>query len=75
MLEHATRTASFFREMVPVLIANVLTVAFIYSFAKIRQKELIGEEEGHVTYLWLIALVFLFMLYGLRTWGVYPLNN
>jgi hypothetical protein len=38
--------------------------------AKIHQKECIGEEEGRLTYLWLIILVFLFMLYGLYTWGV-----
>ena len=61
--------------MAPILIANVLTVTFVYCFAKIHQKELAGEEEGRLTYLWLIVLVFLFMLYGLYTWGVYPLNN
>ena len=61
--------------MAPVLIANVLTVAFVYCFSKIHQKELTGEEEGRLTYLWLIILVFLFMLYGLYTWGVYPFNN
>ena len=75
MLEHATGTVSFFQAMAPVLIANVLTVAFVYSFAKIHQKELTGEEEGRLTYLWLIIVVFLFMLYGLYTWGVYPLDN
>jgi hypothetical protein len=37
MLEHASDTASFFRAMAPVLIANVLTVAFVYSFVKIHQ--------------------------------------
>jgi len=55
--------------MAPVLIANVLTVAFVYSFVKIHQKEMNGEEEGRLTYLWLIMVVFLFMLYGLYTWG------
>ena len=24
---------------------------------------------------WLIVLIFLFMLYGLYTWGVYPLDK
>ena len=72
MLEHASGTASFFQAMAPVLVANVLTVAFVYSFVKIHQKELTGEEEGRVTYLWLITMVFLFMLYGLYTWGVHP---
>ena len=52
-----------------------MTVAFVYAFAKIHQKELTGEEEGRLTYLWLIILVFLFMLYGLYTWGVYPLKQ
>ena len=75
MLEHVSGTGSFFQAMAPVLIANVLTVAFVYSFAKIAQKELRGEEEGRLTYLWLIVLVFLFMLYGLYTWGVYPLEH
>jgi hypothetical protein len=37
-------TASFFHAMAPVLVANVLTVAFVYSFVKITQKELAGEE-------------------------------
>ena len=59
--------------MVLILIANVLTVTFVYCFAKIHQKELAGEEEGRLTYLWLIIIVLLFMLYGLYTWGVYPL--
>jgi hypothetical protein len=42
MLEHATGTVSFFQAMAPILIANVLTLAFVYSFAKIHQKELAG---------------------------------
>jgi hypothetical protein len=75
MLWHANGTASFFQAMAPVLIANVLTFAFVYSFVKISQKELRGEDEGRLTYLWLIVLVFLFMLYGLYTWGVYPSSN
>ena len=74
-MEHATGTVSFFQTMAPILIANVLTVAFVYSFVKIHQKELIGEEEGRLTYLWLIVVVFLFMLYGLYTWGVYPFKK
>ena len=53
MLEHATGTVSFFQAMAPLLIANVLTVTFVYCFAKIHQKELAGEEEGRLTYLWL----------------------
>jgi hypothetical protein len=64
-----------FRRWHPFLIANVLTVAFVYSFAKIRQKERAGEEEGRLTYLWLIVLVFFFMLYGLYTWGIYPFKQ
>ena len=75
MLQHATDTVSFFQAMAPILIANVLTVTFVYCFAKIHQKELAGEEEGRLTYLWLIIIVFLFMLYGLYTWGVYPLGK
>ena len=37
MLEHATGTVSFFQTMAPILIANVLTVTFVYCFAKIHQ--------------------------------------
>jgi hypothetical protein len=77
LLEHANGTASFFQAMAPVLVANMLTVAvaFVYSFVKISQKELRGEEDGRLTYLCLITLVFLFMLYGLYVWGVYPLSR
>jgi heme/copper-type cytochrome/quinol oxidase subunit 2 len=75
MLQHATDTVSFFQAMAPILIANVLTVTFVYCFAKIHQRELAQEEEGRLTYLWLIIMVFLFMLYGLYTWGVYPLGK
>jgi hypothetical protein len=75
MLERMSGTEAFFQAMAPVLIANVLTVAFVYAFAKINQKERSGEEEGRITYLWLIVLIFLFMLYGLHTWGVYPLKS
>jgi hypothetical protein len=58
--------------MAPVLTVNVLTVRLVYCFARITQKELKGEEDGRLTYLWLIVRVFLFMLYGLYIWGVYP---
>jgi hypothetical protein len=36
MLENASGTVAFFKAMAPVLTANVLTVAFIYCFAKIH---------------------------------------
>ena len=75
MLKHATGTVAFFQAMAPILIANVLTVTFVYCFAKIHQKELAGDEEGRLTYLWMIIVVLLFMLYGLYTWGVYPLKK
>jgi hypothetical protein len=75
MVEHASGTVAFFHAMAPVLIANVSTVAFVYCFTKIHQKELAGEEEGRPTYLWLIIMVFLFMLYGLYTWSVYPFKK
>ena len=73
-MEHAPGTVVFFQAMTPILIANVLTVTFVYCFTKIHQKELAQEEEGRLTYLWLIVLVFLFMLYRLYVWGVYPLK-
>ena len=68
-------TAAFFHAMAPTLIANVLTVVFVYCFAVIGQQERSGDEEGRLTYLWLIVMVFMFMLYGLYTWGVYPLDK
>jgi hypothetical protein len=71
-MEHVHGTAAFFQAMAPVLTANVLTVTLVYCFARITQKELKGEEDGRLTYLWLIVRVFLFMLYGLYIWGVYP---
>jgi DNA invertase Pin-like site-specific DNA recombinase len=37
---------------------------------KIRQLEQKGEDEGRLTYLWLLVVVFLFMLYGLYVWRV-----
>jgi hypothetical protein len=61
--------------MAPVLTSNILTVTWVYAFVKITQKERGGEEEGRGTWLWLIVMVFLFMLYGLYTWGVYPFRR
>jgi hypothetical protein len=73
--QEVSGTVAFFKEMAPVLTANVLTVTFVYCFAKITQKELKGEAEGRPTYLSLIILVFSFMLYGLYTWDVYPFKK
>ena len=74
-MEHVHGTVAFFLATAPALTANVLTVTLVYCFAKITQKELNGEEEGRLTYLWLIVLVLLFMLYGLYSWGVYPFKK
>ena len=71
--ETMSGTAAFFHAMAPALIANVLTVAFVYCFAVINKQERSGEDEGRLTYL--IVMVFLFMLYGLYTWGVYPFDS
>ena len=73
MVQETSGTVAFFKAMAPILSANILTVTFVYSFVKITQKELAGEEEGKLTYLWLIVLVFLLMLYGLYVWEVWPL--
>jgi hypothetical protein len=72
MVQQISGTVAFFKAMTPVLVANVLTVTFVYCLAKITQLEQKGEEEGHLTYLWLLVLVFVFMLYGLYVWGLYP---
>jgi hypothetical protein len=68
-------TVLFFHATAPILTADILTVTLVYAFAKITQKERNGEEEGRGTWLWLIVLVFLLMLYGLYTWGVYPFKG
>ena len=34
MVQHISGTVAFFKAMAPVLIANVLTVTFVYCFAK-----------------------------------------
>ena len=75
MLEHTTGTAHFFQAMAPVLTANVLTVAFVYSFVQDHPERATWRGGGRGTYLWLIVVVNLFMLYGLYTWGVYPFKN
>ena len=63
MVQQISGTVAFFKATAPVLIANVLTITFVNCFAK-SSKELRGEEEGKLSYLWLIVLVFLFMLTG-----------
>jgi len=39
-LEHATGTVPSFYTMAPILIANVLTVTFVYCFAKFIRRSL-----------------------------------
>ena len=68
-------TGAFCKEVAPVLTANGLTVTFVYCFVNLTQKELKGEEVGRLTYLWLIIMLFLFMLYGLYIWGVDPFKK
>ena len=65
MLSQTTATASSFFMRWRPLTANILTVAFVYCFVKITQKELRGEEVGRLTYLWLIVMVSSFLLYEL----------
>ena len=65
-------TASFFHALAPALVANILTVVFVYCFARIGYQERHGEEEGRLYYLWLLVMIFAFMLYGLHTWGLSP---
>ena len=66
-MEQVDGTVAFFRAMAPVLPLTHCDVR--PSLRQFHKKELKGEEEGHLTYLWLNVLVFLFMLYGLYTWG------
>ena len=65
-------TVSFFHALAPALTANILTAVLVYCFALIEKQERSGAEEGRLTYLWLIVMVF---MDGLYTWGVYPLDN
>ena len=74
MLPQTTATASFFHAMAPVLTANIyrrLCVLLRDDHAEGTE----GEEDGRLTYLWLIVMVLSFMLYGLYTWGVYPFSQ
>ncbi len=67
-------TVAFFKALPPMLFANVLTVTFVYCFAKISQKEL-GARRRATSPTFGSSMVFLFLLYGLYTWGVYPLKR
>jgi len=75
VVQQISGTVDFFKAMAPLLVANILTVTFVYCFAKISQLEKNREEKGKLTYLWLLILVFLFMLYGLYVWGIGPLSK
>ena len=44
-----SETAAFFHAMAPTLIANVLTVVFVYCFAAIGQQERSGEGRPHIS--------------------------
>jgi hypothetical protein len=70
VVQQISGTAAFFKAMAPLLVANILTVTFVYCFAKISQLEQNREEEGKLTYLWLLLLVLLFMMYGMYVWDV-----
>jgi len=67
-------TVSFFHALAPPLVANVLTVALVYCFAMINQREKRGEK-GRLTHICLIVMVFFLMLYGLYTWDIYPFKR
>ena len=45
VLKPMAETALFFHAIAPVLVANVLTVAFVYASVKINQKEWSGVER------------------------------
>jgi hypothetical protein len=73
VVQQISGTVDFFKAMSPILFANLLTVTFIYCFAKITQLEQKGEEEGtsHLP----LAARSRFMLYGLYVWGLYPFKR
>ena len=71
MVEQASGTVAFFHAMAPVLITNVLTVAFVYSSRKFTRRNSLERRKV----VWLIIMVFLFMLYGLYTCSVYPFKK
>lgn len=75
IVQQISENAAFFKAMAPVLTANILTVTFVYCFAKISQLEQNREDGGKLTYLWLLIVVFTFILYGLYVWGIGPLSR
>ncbi len=60
-------SASFFHAMAPTLMANILTVTFVYCFAKVAQKER-NRQEGRSLFLWLLMMIVMIVLYGYYTW-------
>ena len=45
-MEHADGTVTFFQAMAPVLIANVLTVTFVYCFAKSTRRNVLERKKA-----------------------------
>jgi hypothetical protein len=69
-IEEVCGTTSFFKAMSPILTANILTVAFIYAFVKIHQKDVAGVEEGRSLYLGLAVFILLLVGYGFCDWDL-----
>jgi hypothetical protein len=59
-----TGTAAFFREMAPLLTANLLTLLFVYSLWAY------SRVEKSKVYLWNALLVILLAMYGWYSWDV-----
>jgi hypothetical protein len=58
----------FFYAMAPILTANMLTIAFVYSVSRVTQMERDGKEDGRGAFIWLATLVLIFVLYGFYVW-------
>ena len=61
----------FFKSLAPVLAANLLTVALVYSFVSYDRMQQSGKHESgggfmHVGY---VILCLVFLLYGMSLYG------
>ena len=64
IVQQISGTVAFFKAMTPFSSRTYSPLPLYYCFAKITQLEQRGEEEGRLTYIWLLVLVFVFMCMG-----------
>ena len=64
MVQQISGTVAFFKAMAADAHRQRAHHHFVYCFAKISQLEQKGGEEGRLTYLWLLILVFFLCFMG-----------